>query len=103
MTTLTVTSALPDAELLTFVHEHVAIGDHVRIVATEPFMTPAQMADALSVSQSFVMARINAGEIASQWYGTRHLITLAEVERFRHAMVAQLVSDAADDLRGPDV
>ena len=78
-----ITPDLTDDALLSFVREHLASGEHVQITATEPFMTPQQMADSLNVSRSFIMSKITAGEIVSVKRGTRHRISVAEVERYR--------------------
>ena len=98
MSTLTVTPTTPDNAVLAFVREHTASGAHVQIVATEPYMTPAEAAEALNASRTFVMSKIRDGSIRSTRRGNRHRIPVAEVERFRAESIRQIAGDAAADV-----
>ena len=104
MSTLTVTPEISDADVLRFIREHLASGEHVQVTATEPFMSPQQMAQSMNVSRSFIMNKIAAGQIVSFKHGARHRIPFAEIERFRRWYARDIVefsaNDAMDDLFG---
>ncbi|MCL2454548.1 MAG: helix-turn-helix domain-containing protein [Micrococcales bacterium] len=97
MNALTVSPGLSDEELVRIVREREAAGQRVQIIFTEPFLTPAEAAEALGVSRTFVMNKITAGQIASTRRGTRHRIAVAEVERFRAVYIDQMTTDLAQD------
>ncbi|MCL2804137.1 MAG: helix-turn-helix domain-containing protein [Micrococcales bacterium] len=98
MSTLTLTTDTSDQEVLAFIHDRLAAGEHVQVTATEPFMTPQEVADSLAVSRAYIMTKIKAGEIVSTRRGNRHRISIGEVERFRNALVNQQWSLVADDV-----
>ena len=98
MSTLTLTTDTSDQEVLGFIRARLAAGEHVQVTATEPFMTPQEMADSLAVSRAYIMARIKTGEIVSTRRGNRHRIAAPEVERFRDTLVNQHWSLVAADV-----
>lgn len=104
MSTLTVTPDMSAADLYSFVRKHLEAGEHVQVIATEPFMTPAEAAATLNVSRPYVMARLKSGELRSNRKGNRHRIPVGEVERFRRLLVedhwAAVASDVEDELFG---
>jgi excisionase family DNA binding protein len=104
MTTLEVTPALSDASIVKFIRDHLAAGQNVQVMASEPYLTPAEVAERLGLSRAFVMNKLKEGTLASVRRGTRHRITLSEVERFRAWYTRDLVefsaADALDDLFG---
>ena len=98
MSTLTLTSDTSDQVVLAFIRERLAAGEHVQVTATEPFVTPQEMADSLNVSRAYIMKKIKTGDITSTRRGNRHRISVAEVERFRNDLVGQHWSLVADDV-----
>ena len=98
MSSLHVTPTTTDNAVLAFVRQHAAAGEHVSIVASEPFMTPAEAAASLNASRSFIMSRLRDGSIHSHRRGNRHRIPVAEVERFRAESIRQIGLDSAADV-----
>lgn len=80
---MTVTESMPDNDFISFIKKHLAAGETVQVIATEPFVTPAKAADILGSSRTFVMDRIKDGSLASNRNGARHRIPLSELARFR--------------------
>ncbi|MCL2595394.1 MAG: helix-turn-helix domain-containing protein [Promicromonosporaceae bacterium] len=85
MSTIILTPETSEESFLNFIRERLAAGQRVQVTATEPFLTPQEMADELDVSRAFIMNKIKAGDIASTRRGSRHRISTSEVDRFRRS------------------
>ena len=95
---MTVTESMPDNDFINFIKKHLAAGQTVQVIATEPFVTPAKAADILGSSRTFVMDRIKDGSLASSRNGARHRISLSELDRFRKVQTSRIVQDAAPEI-----
>lgn len=73
----------PDQTILAFIKERLAAGEQVLVSATEPFMSPNEVAELVGVSRPYIVKKIEQGEIAASKKGNRHRISVAEAQRFR--------------------
>lgn len=86
------------AELSAFLRDAAQAGEVVSVSAKVETMTPAEMAERLSMSRATVSRRIAAGEIATIKVGNRHRIPVREYERFRSSLMQSIVAHYSDDL-----
>ncbi|MDR0483564.1 MAG: helix-turn-helix domain-containing protein [Cellulomonadaceae bacterium] len=104
MATLTLSPEMTDDTVLSFIRNRLAAGERVQITATEPFMTPQEVAESIGASRAFVMQKLKSGALTSTRRGTRHRISESEVDRFRAALVsdhwAAVTPDVEDELFG---
>jgi hypothetical protein len=98
MSSMTVTESMPDNDFINFIKKHLAAGETVQVIATEPFVTPAKAADILGSSRTFVMDRIKDGSLVSNRNGARHRIPLSELDRFRKMQASSIAKDAATEI-----
>ncbi|MCL1800276.1 MAG: helix-turn-helix domain-containing protein [Promicromonosporaceae bacterium] len=82
MSTLAVLPTTPEAKVLEFIKERLSAGDQVLISATEPFMSPNEVAQLVGVSRPFIVKQIEHGRLVAVKRGNRYRITVAEAKRF---------------------
>ena len=74
-------------------------GQAVTVLGDETYLTPAQAAELLWVSRSYVSRLVRTGRLVSQTVGAHHRIPLKEVSRYRESRRAlQDVLDAGEEL-----
>jgi excisionase family DNA binding protein len=85
------------AALADYLREAAAAGAVVRLTARPETLTPAQAAARLGMSRSTIARRIKSGEITVR-VGTHYRIPAREFERFRDAVMGEMISDVSSDL-----
>jgi len=98
MSIMTVTASTTDNELLKFIRDAISGGETVEITTSESFLTPAQVAQKLNVSRTFIMSNIKSGAIRSVKRGNRHRISLSECNRFRQTLIEEHCAMVADEV-----
>jgi len=82
VSTLDVRPTTPEQTILAFIRERLAAGDKVLVSASEPFMSPNEVAQLVGVSRPYIVKKIETGEIAAVKRGNRHRIAANEAQRF---------------------
>ena len=74
-------------------------GQAVTVLGDETYLTPAQAAELLGVSRSYVSRLVRTGRLVSQTVGAHHRIPVEEVLRYQESQKAlQSVLDAGEEL-----
>lgn len=80
-----------------FIKERLNAGDQVMISATEPFMSPNEVAGLIGVSRPYIVKKIENGEISAVKRGNRHRIRFDEAQRFAEQYRNDLASTLGQD------
>lgn len=87
-----------------FLESAVGHGKPVDLSATEVLLSPAEVAERLSMSRTTVLRRIASGDLQAVTVGSHHRVRFEEYERFRdevfHRMAVPVAPEVEAELFG---